>query len=225
MRILIISGGSLDIDFTADFLKNNKFDYVIAADAGINHCRKLNLIPDEVYGDFDSAKPEELKCFLEQERVQVHRFPCEKDETDTELTLLAAIRVIKIRPDFLAEKENEIIILGATGTRLDHVLGNIQLLKMALDEGISCCLVDAHNRIRMTDRDMEIKKEEQLGKYVSLLPFTERVTGITLRGFAYEVTDFTLVSGVARGVSNQIEADCAEIYLKSGILLVIESRD
>ena len=40
-------------------------------------------------------------------------------------------------------------MIGATGTRLDHVMGNIQMLKLALDRKVSCQIVDAHNRIRM----------------------------------------------------------------------------
>ena len=70
-----------------------------------------------------------------------------------------------------------------------------------------------------------MKKSDQFGKYVSLLPFTPEVRGITLKGFAYEVEDFTLVSGIARGVSNELEAETATISCEDGILLVIESRD
>ena len=105
------------------------------------------------------------------------------------------------------------------------MLGNIQLLKMALDRGVNCMLVDEHNRIRMISQGLVLRRAEQFGKYVSLLPFTPQVTGITLKGFAYEVEDFTLQSGIARGVSNEIAAETAEIVLKEGLLLVIESKD
>ena len=99
------------------------------------------------------------------------------------------------------------------------------MLKLALDRKVSCQIVDAHNRIRMVEKFAELKKADQFGKYVSLLPFTPEVRGITLRGFAYEVEDFTLVSGIARGVSNELEAETATISCEDGILLVIESRD
>ena len=85
--------------------------------------------------------------------------------------------------------------------------------------------VKTHNRIRMVDKFAELKKTDQFGKYVSLLPFTPEVRGITLKGFAYEVEDFTLVSGIARGVSNELKAETATISCEEGILLVIESRD
>ncbi|MEI3339012.1 MAG: hypothetical protein V8R80_02860 [Eubacterium sp.] len=54
----------------------------------------------------------------------------------------------------------------------------------------------------MISEGLVLRRAEQFGKYVSLLPFTPQVTGITLKGFAYEVQDFTLQSGIARGVSN-----------------------
>ena len=50
-------------------------------------------------------------------------------------------------------------MIGATGTRLDHVMGNIQMLKLALDRKVSCQIVDAHNRIRMVDKFAELKKQ------------------------------------------------------------------
>ena len=95
----------------------------------------------------------------------------------------------------------------------------------ALDRGVSCQIVDAHNRIRMVDGQIMLQKSDQFGKFVSLIPFTPEVTGITLKGFAYEVENFTLVSGIARGVSNELEAETASITCENGILLVIESRD
>ena len=41
--------------------------------------------------------------------------------------------------------------------------------------------VKTHNRIRMVDKFAELKKTDQFGKYVSLLPFTPEVRGITLK--------------------------------------------
>ena len=51
-------------------------DYVIAADAGYEYCRKNNIIPDLVLGDFDSlgAAPK---------HPNVMQLPVEKDDTDT----------------------------------------------------------------------------------------------------------------------------------------------
>lgn len=215
LHALIITGGSIDTAFAGQYVENHDWDMIISADSGMEFCREAGLLPDLLLGDFDSAKPETLQFFQERCPQRILTFPAEKDETDTELAILKAVEA----------KAEEITILGGTGSRLDHVLGNIQLLKMALDAGVKCMIVDAHNRIRMIDKALELKKSEQFGHYISLIPFTPQVRGLTLTGFAYEVHDFTLNSGKARGVSNEIAAKRAFIELKEGILLVIESDD
>ena len=206
MRCLIITGGTIQSEFAIKYIKERAWNYVVCADAGMRFCHSAGILPDLILGDFDSVDEESYEYFQKVCPERMERFPTHKDETDTELAI-------------------ETAMIGATGTRLDHVMGNIQMLKLALDRKVSCQIVDAHNRIRMVDKFAELKKSDQFGKYVSLLPFTPEVRGITLKGFAYEVEDFTLVSGIARGVSNELEAETATISCEDGILLVIESRD
>ncbi|MCD8045967.1 MAG: thiamine diphosphokinase [Clostridiales bacterium] len=215
MNTLIITGGQIDLPFAEKWINDHEWDRIISADSGLDFCRVAGVLPDVILGDFDSANPEVLQYFQERCPQRIETFPAEKDETDTELAILRAVEM----------GADAITILGGTGTRLDHVLGNLHLLKMAMDAGVSCAIIDPHNRIRMTQDGMTIRRAEQFGKYVSLIPFTPQVDGLTLRGFAYEVEDFTLLSGKARGVSNEIRAEAATIELRSGILLVIESRD
>lgn len=215
IKTLIITGGAIDEAFAGDYLQKQKFDFIIAADAGLIFCQKAGVEPDLILGDFDSVPREVL---AEYERTCAHKimkYPSQKDETDTELALNEALKRVS----------REIVILGATGTRLDHVLGNMQLLKTALEAGAVCYLVDANNRIRMIDSPLVLKKDEQFGTYVSLIPFTLLVEGLTLTGFAYGLDHFCLASGNGRCVSNEITEKQAEITFTSGLLIVIESRD
>ncbi len=215
MQCLIVTGGTIQNEFAVKYIKERLWNYVVCADAGMKFCYDEGIVPDLILGDFDSVDEESYEYFKAVCPERMERFPTHKDETDTELALLRAIEA----------GADAITMIGATGTRLDHVMGNIQMLKLALDRHVPCQIVDAHNRIRMVQGEAVLKKADQFGKYVSLLPFTPEVTGITLKGFAYEVEDFTLVSGIARGVSNELEAETATITCKDGILLVIESRD
>jgi len=215
VNCLIITGGQIDLPFAKKQIETGNWDFVISADSGLNFCRKSGVLPDEIWGDFDSADPDVLRYFQEKCPEKIHVFPTEKDETDTELALMRAIEA----------GADRITILGGTGTRLDHVLGNVHLLKMAMDAGAECAIIDPHNRIRMIQGRMVLRREEQFGTYVSLIPFTPQVEGLTLRGFAYDVEDFTLECGKARGVSNEIREDTAVIEMRQGILLVIESKD
>ena len=215
MRVIIISGGHMDDVFALNYLKENKYDCMIAADAGMDFLYRNHLIPDVVVGDFDSVKSEGLQYFKGLNDVQIIQLNPVKDDTDTEFAIREAIR----------RGATEITLLGATGTRLDHVLANIYLLGIGLELQVDIQIVDAHNRIRMIDRCLEIEKSKQFGSYVSVLPVKADAKGVTLEGMKYplEHADFSCFSSL--GVSNEIVADVAKIQVEKGFLLVIESRD
>lgn len=116
-------------------------------------------------------------------------------------------------------------LLGATGTRLDHLLGNLHILGAAMQQGVECRMVDRNNRIRMINRGIRLRREEQYGTYVSLLPFTPQVVGLTLRGFQYPLENAVLECYHSLGVSNEIVDVEAEISFREGVLLVVETKD
>ena len=140
MRTVIISGGHIDDAFAIDWLEKNEYDFMIAADSGMDFLYRNRIVPDVIAGDFDSAKSDSLTYFDGLNGVQVIKLNPMKDDTDTEFVIREAIR----------RGAKEITLLGATGTRLDHVLANINLLGIGLEEGVEIQLVDKHNRIRMT---------------------------------------------------------------------------
>ena len=183
-------------------------DFFIYCDCGLRHQKALGAEPDLIVGDFDShEKPE-----TDRETIVL---PVKKDDTDTEFAIRESIR----------RGATEITIIGGTGTRLDHVLGNISLLGIGLEEDVRMELLDANNRIRMTDHSVVLKKKQQYGKYLSLLPYSEKVTGVTLKGVKYPLDNYTMGGFNSLGISNEIVDAEASIELKSGRLLVIESRD
>ena len=213
--ILIIAGGPIERSFGIDYVNSIGADYVIAADAGLSYCRDAGVLPDRIVGDFDSVPQDVYRYYYEKVPERFERFPAHKDYTDTELALQMAYE----RP------EEQITILGALGGRVDHTLGNIALLKQTLAEGKQCFLADEKNRVRMICSDTVLRRNDLLEGEISLVAFDGPVTGLTLRGFAYEVTDFTLQAATTRGISNEITRETASIELRDGFLLVIESRD
>ncbi|MGN0170745.1 MAG: thiamine diphosphokinase [Lachnospiraceae bacterium] len=215
MKVAIVTGGTICKAFVEERLENGAFDRIIAVDRGAEFFLSSRFHPEYIVGDFDSVAPGTLKMLQQKNKVQIERHAAQKDETDTELALHLAISL----------GADHVEIYGATGSRLDHVLGNIQLLKLALDQSVYCSLIDENNRITMTKDFSRIRKEQQFGKYVSLIPFSSCVKGLTLRGMKYLLKDYTLQTGLARGVSNEIMDEVAEIELKEGILLIIESKD
>ena len=98
---------------------------------------------------------------------------------------------------------------------------------LPLKMGVPAYIIDPQNRIRLIDETLQIKREEFYGKYLSLLPLTTQVTGVTLRGLKYLIEDYTLEVGIARAISNEIaeNSDIAQIQIRSGVLIVVESKD
>jgi thiamine pyrophosphokinase len=215
MRTMIITGGSIDDMFVMRYLMEEPFDYLIAADRGLAFLHRCHLHPDCIVGDYDSVDASVIDAYKEDASVEVHTFEPEKDNTDTDLAIRLAIE----------KGSTHICLLGATGTRLDHTIANIHCMYAALSAGIDCCIVDAHNRIRLTDRVLTLTKKGQFGDNVSLLPLGGDVTGVTLRGFYYPLEDAVLSAGASLGISNKITEETALVTCKDGVLVVIESRD
>ena len=188
---------------------------IIAGDKGLEALYQLKIIPNHVVGDFDSVSPEILKFYKKQSQIIFHTYHAEKDNTDTDIALQLAIKL----------KSSRITIMGALGRRMDHALANIHILKDALEANIPCQMIDEHNRIYLINKEMTLEKDKVYGKYVSLIPLTSTVEGLTLTGFKYPLNHYTLPIGTSLGISNEIITDIAHIKMNKGILIVIESRD
>lgn len=114
---LILAGGNLSLPFLENVIKEHAGATIIAADRGLEACMKLQIEPDYVIGDFDSLDEQVKDAFLADRRNVTKLNPI-KDDTDSEAALHLAFEKTK----------GDIFLLGGTGTRLDHVLGNIAIL-------------------------------------------------------------------------------------------------
>ena len=221
-KVLLITGGKVNMDFAEEYTASQEYDTVVCADSGLNTAYRLGMPVHYFMGDFDSVSPEILEAYREgkvegSEHCEWVRYPKEKDYVDTQLVL-----------EWILEKgADEITFLGATGGRLDHFLANIHILMLALKQKVPAYIVDSRNRIRLTDSTLSIERQDMYGKYLSLLPLTSTVTGVTLRGLKYLIEDYTLEVGIARAISNEMDetSDKAEILLRTGVLIVVESKD
>ncbi len=215
MKVLIITGGSVEVSFAAAFLEKYKYDKLYAVDKGIETISRLDIKPDLLLGDFDSVASVVLDEYIRDNDIKVVRHNPIKDATDTELAIDKAIEA----------GADEIYILGATGTRIDHMLGNIHCLYKALSNGVKCVLWDSHNRIELIDAPIQIVKNDMFGKYVSFIPFGNTVEELTLRGFKYNLDKYTLEYGTSIGVSNEVTKDTASVDFSRGILIYFQTRD
>lgn len=212
---MIVSGGKIEDSFAKEYVEQRKFDVVIAADSGIEFLYHHKLDPHILVGDFDSADEKIVTYYKSNPDIEFREFQPEKDDTDTEIAIRLAIE----------RGAREVHLLGATGGRIDHMMANIGLLGLLLEQGIPAFLVDAKNRIRMIDQKTVLRKESQHGDFVSLLPFMGDVTGLTLTGFKYPLFNFTMGGCRSIGISNEIEEEEAVITMSTGRLIVMESKD
>lgn len=212
--ILIVTGGDIEDTFVCGLIAEKGYDFVIACDRGMEFFHRGGLYPHLIVGDFDSADEACVRYFQENTQVRIEQFPAEKDWTDTELAVRRA----------LAMKPDHIDLVGAVGSRLDHVLGNLQLLDMGLEHGIEIFLLDAHNRVRLIDHSLTIGREEQYGAFISLIPYNSTVN-VSLYGMKYPLDHMDLAPGVTLGISNEIVEEQAQICFTDGRMFVIESKD
>ncbi|MEG1827930.1 MAG: thiamine diphosphokinase [Cellulosilyticaceae bacterium] len=112
---------------------------------------------------------------------------------------------------------------GGVGSRMDHTLGNIHLLYKALRSDVRVSLVNSNNNIVLIEDAVVL--EGEVGQLVSLIPFTEEVTGVNTCGLAYKLADGIFEMGKPYGVSNYMTEKEAKVEIKTGKLLVIKSND
>lgn len=217
METVIIAGGDIQPEILEKYCQREQKQNLIAVDKGLEALYQIGIMPNHIVGDFDSVDTEILKFYQDQKQIIFHQYNPQKDNTDTDIALRLATKK--------EQNSSKITILGALGKRIDHTLSNIHILKYALQAKIPCQIIDKHNKIYLINESITLKKNEMNGRYISLIPLTTTVEGVTLKGFQYPLQDDILVIGESLGVSNEIIQDIAFIELKKGILIVIESKD
>ena len=192
---------------------------VVAADGGARHAAPLAVRIDRWVGDGDSLGAEALDR-LAATGVPIEMARPDKDESDTELAVRAALR----------EGADGIVIVGGLGgRRIDHALANIGLLAMPELGGRSAVILDGRSRLTYlqapggTGGPVDRPLTGRIGDLISLLPQGPGVVGVTTRGLEYPLVDEPLPLGGGRGLSNvRIVAD-AGVSVRAGSLLVVES--
>ena len=166
-------------------------------------------------GDFDSVDLEVITYYKNKTDIPIREFNPVKDATDTEIGVRLAL---ELGADVL-------YLFGATGTRLDHVLANIQMLKIALDAGVKAYLVDECNRISLWNEEVTLSKEESFGTYFSIFPFGDSVEKVSITGAKYPLNEYHLTNRESRCVSNEVAEEEVHITFSDGILILMETRD
>lgn len=211
MNCVIIAGGEFKVSARIKKIIQ-RADMIVCADSGARHLRDLGILPHILMGDFDSIDPDDL-AFFKKNKIKHIRFPERKDQTDSELCIDWAIE----------NKAHDITLLGVTGTRLDHSLANIFLLKKIGEHHIKARIINPTNEIFLVRKELEIKGKP--GDFLSILPLSQKVEGITLDGLEYPLKNADIELGSSLGISNRFVHTHARIQIQSGLLIVTKSKD
>lgn len=209
-RFCIVANGTLKPSLLASIAKG---DMVIGVDHAAFWLIEHNVIPDVAIGDFDSVNPDEMKIISKNVK-KVIRYQPEKNYTDTELALRYAIR---LRP-------SSIMILGGSGTRLDHTIGVLQLFEKSAERGIPMAFRDTTNEVVVAGRGRTILTKRGGCRYVSFIPITSTIQ-VSLSGFKYNITKKTIRRGQTIGISNEFMGPKADVTVHRGRAFIIQSRD
>lgn len=209
-RCHIFAGG--DLGNIAKYWFPNHHGYVICADSGYKHAKKLKIKPDVIVGDFDSYSGKLPKD------CEIIRTVPEKDDTDTLMAVKIAI-----------ERGFDLIYLyGALGgARFDHAFANIQTMLYAREHGARLILIGGGTVIVQGAEDGEAMYTDESRrwgyKYLSVFALTETVKIKELRGVKYPLRDYEMKQSFPIGVSNEITGEAAFLTVESGLALVIQS--
>ncbi|UDI78463.1 thiamine diphosphokinase [Staphylococcus taiwanensis] len=176
----------------------------------VNH----HITPVFSVGDFDSVsndEREELKKVLD-----IHPVKAEKDDTDLALGVEEAVE----------RGYTHIRIFGATGGRLDHFMGVLQILQKPFynEQNIKIIIEDQQNEIQLLNKGTYQVSQSNSYKYISFIPVNGEVT-LSLSGFKYNLDHQHLEIGSTLTISNEVEANVAHIDVELGQILQIRSND
>jgi len=183
---------------------------VVAADGGARHAAPLGLPLHQVVGDFDSLSAEDTDE-LEAAGVMIARFPTNKDATDTELALLAA----------LDAGATEITLLCSWGGRSDHAIGTLALLAHPRCSAATVVILDEQTRTQLVRSGAELTLRGAVGRIISITPWGGDAT-VSATGVRWTLDSADLVAGSTRGISNVATATESIITVHDGAVLVSE---
>jgi len=184
------------------FYRNHaKNSFIVCADGAYNKLSMLRIKPHIILGDMDSIK-NNIPC-----SIKTVKYPTGKDMTDGELALDYAV----------SKNPAEILIFGALGGRKDQELANIFLLRKYPLMNIAILEKNTVMWIAKKKKQFSAK----IGQTISLIPLSEKVTGITTKGLQYKLNKGTLYMRKTKGISNVAKIDKIRINYKKGTLLVV----
>lgn len=205
-KCIVFTGGVINNYNELNINVNDK-DYVICADSGYYHAKKLNVHVDTLIGDFDSLEriPDDVD--------EIIIYPKEKDDTDTMLAIKYA----------LEKGYGYFEIYGAMGNRFDHAYANIQSLDYLVEHN-ACGKIITETEELFIIKNSTVKIEKKECYVLSVFSYTNTANGVSEKGVKYPLDNVVVTQNFPIGISNEITDNFAEITVKDGKLLIIHLK-
>jgi thiamine pyrophosphokinase len=175
---------------------------IVAADGGANVAKEYGIVPDVIVGDLDSVSRATRRHFRNSLTLYVGR----QDNTDLEKAL-----------DYIAaEGRHEVVIVGATGRRIDFTLGNLSVVWNYTAFMDISFVGDGWSAMAVGKRTVVTAPK---GTTVSLIPFGT-CEGVSLRGLQFPLTNAIMKVGKI-GVSNVVRSSPFVVRVRRGKMLLI----
>lgn len=214
--VLVVADG--DLDAAVLRVAADRADRVVAADGAAARVLAAGRRPDLVVGDGDSLLPADRDRLLAL-GVAFRDVAPEKDESDTELCLLAALEA----------GATSVSIVGALGgPRPEHTVANLLLLADPRFDGLELAIVTRRSRLTRVgsgDRGGRLRIDGRPGDFVSLFALGGTVESVTTDGLRFPLRGERLTTGPARGLSNELTGEHATVTCERGRLLVVHTTE
>lgn len=186
-------------------------DYIIAADGGASVLLSHAIVPDAITGDMDSFSQDAFERFLKQQdenNFSTAKTPellpnPDQESNDLEKALMLAGQSHGTHHTTL---QNEVLICGATGYRLDHSLKNVSVMQQFSTRFTAIFMIDDYLCSFVHPPGKELRLSLPEATPVSLFPLSGRVEGLSTSGLKYELHDDFLENGLRDGSSNEVSA-------------------
>ena len=203
-KCIILANGKPPKKSLITFIQNKDYNKLICADGGANAALKMNLIPDIIIGDLDSISKKALKEFKSVSKIiRLKR----QNDTDVEKCLKYAI----------SKKCDEVLLLGATGNRLDHTFCNLGIVLKFFPK-IKISIV-AENSFLTAFKGKTILKTHP-GETISIYGIDSK-TRIASEGLNYKLKNVALPFGKRESTSNIALSKEVKLKINNGIVFVV----
>jgi thiamine pyrophosphokinase len=207
-KCIILANGQTPQKKVFNYLFRNDYKTLICADGGANSAEKLNLIPDYIIGDLDSINSSVYDYFYDKcEIMKIKR----QNDTDVEKCLKFAIK----------KKFDEVILLGATGDRLDHSFCNLGIVIKFFDK---IAIKILHQKSILTAYTGKVMLRTSPNETISIYGIDSK-TKVSSNGLKYQLKDISLPFGQKESTSNIALNNEVELRIRGGIIFVIRDFD